>query len=228
MTKYVPKRVSIGGSRGPSGSSKVQVHPDGKRVRILMTEKDKNGNEQENEYRLLMADQDKEIRPMIQNGTWFVSLDGNAKKIYGIRPLRGVFKVKCDKFAAEKDKEPAPKVNNTWEIPFSEFTVLLEIVEGAEKGMIIPMKLRYWFEETIEDNKSVVAYEFHPKSRYMPILTDFCDAFGVWEYGPMPYSDNILPFMEKRVKRANKIVQITVKNGWVDSILGAEDMPDTE
>jgi len=228
MVKYTPKRVNVGGSRGASGISKVQLHPDGKRLRILMTEKDKNGNEQENEYRLFMADQDKNIRPMIQNGLWFVSLDGSAKKIYGIRPVRGVFKVKCSKFASEKDKEPTPKVNNTWEVPFSEFTALLEIVDGNEKGMIVPMKLRYWFEEVIEDGKSVVAYEFHPKSRYMPILADFCDAFGVWDFGAMPYSDNILPIMEKRIKRANKTVQIAMKNGWVDSILGTDDTPDTE
>jgi hypothetical protein len=86
--------------------------------------------------------------------------------------------------------------------------------------------LRYHFSEATEDEKSVVAYS-HPKSKYTPMLIEFCDVTGVWERGVMPYKDNVLPLIEKRVMHEDKEFQFLMKGGWVDSFIPI-DSPESE
>jgi hypothetical protein len=62
----------------------------------------------------------------------------------------------------------------------------------------------------------------------MNLLMDFCDQFGYWDYGPPQYSDNILPGMEKRMLKAGKVVKVLIKDGWIDSIIEADSVPDVE
>jgi hypothetical protein len=49
----------------------------------------------------------------------------------------------------------------------------------------------------------------------------------------MPYKDNILPLIEKRVLHANKEFQFVMKNGWCDGFIPldqptSEILPDDE
>jgi hypothetical protein len=207
---YQPKRKTVSGSYGPSGAAKVMIHPSGTKVKVAL--KDKQGVV--SEYIL-----DRENCPKnLSNGIWFVSLTLDKSKMMNLRPWNGIFKVITQKFAASKDKPPTPKEDDKYGLWF--FTVILEVVEGNEKGMEIPLRLNYWFTSMDEDGKVAVGYEYHPKSKYMPMLIDYCDLSGVWEKGPMPYKDNVLPMMEKRILAAAKTFQVSIKEGYVQSILG--------
>lgn len=218
MTKYIPRKIAVTGERGPSGIADVVVKPNKAKVTF------------EDGESYVVDTTDLKTPPIA--GKWFVSLDGNKKKLYNIHPIKGIFKVKLVKFIAAKDAEPAPKLDNRYpDNPYMKFTVLLGIVDGKEKGMEVTLTLRYWFVEDVVEGKSVVGLEFHTHpnaQRNMNLLVDFCDAFGYWDYGPPAYSDNILPGMEKRMLKAGKIVKVLIKDGWIDSILSDEDTPDTE
>ena len=219
MAKYEPRMIAVTSAQGPRGIADVLVKPGQAKVTFL---------EDGESYVVSTAD----LKTPPIGGRWFVSLDGNKKKLFNIHPVKGIFNMRLVKFIASKDAEPAPKLDNRYpDNPTLKFTVLLGIVDGKEKGMEVTMSLRYWFREDIVDGKSLVGYEFHTHvnaQRNMNLLIDFCDAFGYLDYGPIPYSDNLLPGMEKRMLKAAKIIKIKLNDGWVDTILGGDETPDVE
>jgi hypothetical protein len=165
-------------------------------------------------------------------GKWYVTLDGDNKKVFGYRPVNGLFVGKVNKFVARNDEVPTPQTHIGKDWSYQYFTVLLEITKGDNEGLVVPCMLRYHFSEAQEDEKSVVAYS-HPKSKYTPMLMEFCECAGVWNKGIMPYKDNILPLIEKRVMHEAKQFQFVLKAGWVDSFIPldtpiTEELPDDE
>jgi hypothetical protein len=211
---YQPQRKMVSSSYGPSGKAMITIHPDGKRVRVQLKSDDGNVTEY-----AIKRDQCPEA---LMNGVFFVQLSEQKNKIMGVRPWDGVFAVHTDKFAAKEGQPPIPKHNEKFNYYY--FTVMLEITDGAEKGMQIPLTLRYWFDGADEmingSMKKALCLEFHPKSKYMPHLVDYLDVAGVWESGPMPYKDNVLPMLEKRALAAGKHFNVVMKAGYVQSILG--------
>ena len=202
---YKPKTLKSDYVRGPSGVAKIALSPDKKKAKVVFKEDDKT---------VIVSEFPKETKP----GNWFVSLDKDEKKIVGIRPSSGVFTATVQKFTAKEGEQPAPqtKIGPDWNYQF--FIVLLELVTPEVKGMIVPVMLRYHFGEAMEDEKSVVAFS-HPKSKYTPLLAEFCDVTGVWTRGAMAYKDNVLPMLEKRILREDKKFQVVMKNGYADSFL---------
>jgi hypothetical protein len=228
---YTPPKRTVAGNRGPQGVSTILLRPDKPNLaKIVMSHTDKDTKEvTKEEYIIKLSEQEEKMKPFIRAGNWYVNLNSEKNKVYGIRPLTGIFKMQFLKIAASEDKEPAPRTNTQYKDPFDEWTVILRILDGDEKGMEVPINLRYWFVEEVKDGKSIVGYEFHPKSPdHMPRLMSFCDYFGVWDYGEMKYSDNILPEIQKRCLTAKKSVKVMMKNGWVDSFIEPEMKPDTE
>lgn len=216
---YKPKTIQGQFARGNSGIATVKMSGDHKKVKVIF---DEDGKE------LITS----EFPEGLKAGKWYITLDGNNKKIFGYRPVNGVFVGKVNKFVARNDEPPTPQthIGKDWSYKF--FTILLEITKGENKGLLVPCMLRYHFAQAEEDGKEVVAYD-HPKSKYTPMLMEFCDCAGVWEKGIMPFKDNILPYMEKRVMHEAKEFQFVIKNGWVDSFIAidtpiTETMPDEE
>lgn len=204
---YKPKTLKSDFVRGASGVASVAFSPDGSKVKVTMKEDDKS-------YIVPMDDCPEEIR----KGTWFITMSSDEKKVLGIRPANGIFKAKVQKFVAQEGQDPAPrtKVGPDWSYDF--FLVLVELLDENVKGMTVPCMLRYHFGEADEDGKSVVAFT-HPKSKYTPLVIEFCEVTGVWARGAMPFKDNILPLMEKRIMRENRTFQVVLKGGYVDSFL---------
>lgn len=212
---YKPKTIKSDFVRGKSGVATVAFSPDNKKVKVTFKEDGKA-------FIVPMSDCPDEIR----KGTWFITMSSDEKKVLGIRPANGIFTAKVEKFIANEGEPPAPrtKVGQDWSYEF--FLVLIELISDNAKGMHLPVMLRYHFGEAEEDGNSVVAFS-HPKSKYTPILVEFCDVTGVWNRGPMKYGDNILPIMEKRILREDKKFQVVIKNGYADSFLEL-DNPDEE
>jgi hypothetical protein len=210
---YKPKVIQGQFARGDSGVATVKVAGDKSKVKLIF---DETGKE------LVCTEFPKDLRA----GKWYITLDSNNKKVFGFRPVNGLFVGKVQKFVARNDEVPTPQthIGKDWSYRF--FTILLEITRGENKGLVVPCMLRYHFAEAEEDGKSVVAYD-HPKSKYTPMLIEFMDCAGAWEKGIMPFKDNILPLIEKRVMHEDKEFQFVMKGGWVDSFIPL-DTPVTE
>lgn len=216
---YKPKVVQSGYKRGDSGIATVRVAGDKSKVKVTFDE----GNKE-----VICT----EFPEGLRAGKWYITLDGDNKKVFGYRPVNGLFVGKVNKFVARNDEVPTPQTHIGKDWSYQYFTVLLEITQGDNEGLFIPCMLRYHFSEAQEDEKSVVAYS-HIKSKYTPMLMEFCEVSGVWNKGMMPYKDNILPLIEKRVMHEGKQFQFVIKNGWVDSFIPidtpvTETMPDEE
>lgn len=210
---YKPKILQGNFKRGDSGVATVKINGDRTKVKVVFEETGKE---------IISNEFPKDLRP----GKWFITLDGDNKKVFAFRPVNGLFIGKVNKFVAREGETPAPQTHIGADWSYQYFTVLLEITKGENKGLSIPCMLRYHFAEAHEDEKSVVAFS-HPKSKYTPMLIEFCDVTGVWEKGVMPYKDNILPYIEKRVLHMGKEFQFVMKGGWVDSFIPI-DQPESE
>jgi hypothetical protein len=219
---YKPKVIQGQYTRGDSGIAEVLMNKEHTKVKA----KFENGKE------LVTDDFPKGLKP----GKWYLTLDSNNKKIFSYRPVNGLFVGKVQKFVARENEEPTPKTHIGQDWSYQYFTILLEITKGDNKGLVIPCMLRYHFGEAQDEvdgkTESVVAYS-HIKSKYTPMLIEFCDVSGVWEKGPMPYKDNILPMIEKRILHESKEFQFVMKAGWVDSFIPidqpmSEELPEEE
>jgi len=210
---YKPKVLQGNFKRGDSGIATVKINSDRTKIKVIFEENDKE---------IITSEFPKNIKP----GKWFVTLDGENKKIYAFRPVNGLFVGKVQKFVARDGDVPTPQTHIGQDWSYQYFTILLEITKGENKGLAIPCMLRYHFAEAQEDDKSVVAFS-HPKSKYTPMLIEFCECAGVWEKGVMTYKDNILPLIEKRVLHIAKEFQFVMKGGWVDSFIPL-DQPESE
>jgi len=210
---YRPKVLQGNFKRGESGIAYVKINAEKTKVKVTFEESGKE---------IVTSEFPKGAKP----GKWFVTLDGDNKKVYSIRPVNGLFIGKANKFVAREGEAPIPQTHVGADWSYQYFTVLLEITQGENKGIIVPCMLRYHFAEAQEDNKSVVAFS-HPKSKYTPMLIEFCDCAGVWDRGVMAYKDNVLPMIEKRVLNAAKEFQFVMKGGWVDSFIPL-DQPESE
>lgn len=216
---YKPKVLQGQFKRGDSGVATVKMNPEKTKVKVIFEDTDKE---------VITKDFPKGIRP----GKWFITLDSENKKIFNYRPVNGMFIGKVQKFVAREGETPTPQthIGKDWSYQF--FVVMIEITQGENKGILIPCMLRYHFAEAQEDEKSVVAFS-HPKSKYTPMLIEFCEVTGVWEKGVMPFKDNVLPYIEKRVLHMAKEFQFVMKAGWVDSFIPldqpvSETLPDED
>jgi len=153
----------------------------------------------------------------VKAGRWHLSLSADGTRLYGFTPINGAYKMRFKKMAAPDGQLPAPShVTYTWEgkeIEYDAFTIIMEIVEGKDIGLQVPMFLRYNFEET----DGVVAIS-HKKSKYTTQLLTVLDSTGVFEKGEMQYSENILPALEARMRDKNKLLMVIMKNGYPDSM----------
>jgi len=210
---HVKKTSAFG---GPSGVAKVLTKAGVNKVKVVLDDK---------EYFIT------DYPDYLTSGDWNIRLSENKDKVLSAYPANGMLKVKVSKFAAKDGEEPAPKTKVTDEYSYQYFVVILEVVSPTQyKGVEIPLMLRYHFDSFTETHggKEVEVVEItKPRSKYTPLLMDFCDASGVWEKGPMQYKANILPTLAKRIANAGKTFQVVLKDGWVTTVFASmEDETD--
>lgn len=169
----------------------------------------------------------------VRKGTWFVSLSGNGEKFYSFSPISGVEKNRFVKFAAAKDQLPAPKEysytgkdkasGKEFTSKYMAFTAIHVVTEGKNAGIQFAIFLRYYFAEVDGE----VAID-HLKSPHTATLMRWLDATGAFDKGPMNYSENILPALEKRLLKANHELVAIFVDGNVDSITRAAPTEEPE
>ena len=162
--------------------------------------------------------------PYVQSGEFVVTLNSDRDKMLGMRPVEGIFPVRVKSYTAKENEPPKPRMSRG-EYPSEYFIVLLEITRGKEKGMVVPFSLKYNFILDRLDEKDVIGYSKSlAKSPPTAQLAEFLELTGTWEFGAIPYKDNILPILEKRQLRAKKEFNVLLKNGFVDSLFALQEL----
>ena len=225
---YEMKSKASSGSGGRRGLAKVTTSKDGTKVRVIF--KDDPGAPA---YIPI-----EDCPEYYKDGKWRVSLNADETIMYGLYPEKGTFEVKVKEFVSGEDGVPEPRYkyvsfvrdgkDNSYEYEY--FMVIAEILNNpASAGMEVPLMMRYNFDAMKEDGKEVACYS-KPRSKYTSDLVDFMDAVGVLEFGAIPYSDNILPEIQKRVAKNDRTFSITLKDGWLvnGSIMALESPDESE
>lgn len=151
------------------------------------------------------------------SGVFAITVSEDKSKLFRMYPHQGSFKCKFVGFVAQEGKDPEPRVKTGKFGTYQTAIASLKIIDGIYTGMIIPYILSF----NLEDMDGITAIKGGGKAAKK--FADFLDAIGCWEE-VIPFSENILPTIQKRALKANKTVLVMVKEGWVDSAV-REDAP---
>jgi len=228
IMSYKPKTISSGGS-ARWGLAKVAISKDKSKVQVLFKDDPQNPI-------ILFAE---DCPDNIKAGKWIVSLSEDETIMFSFKPEKGTFTVKVKEFVVRDSGIPEPRLKEVsfvrdgkkHEYSYEYFMVLLEILEPERyAGLEITAMMRYHFGvgEISAEGKDLVGYT-KPTSKYTSDLQDFLDATKAWELGPIEYSDNILPELQKRILHAANQFSVTLKDGWiVNGSIMSYDEPDQE
>ena len=210
------QRTQGGGDFGEWKPAKVQVN--GAKSKAKVTPKG------EDSFVIEMSDAPENM----PSGKWMLRINDD-NEVTDWRPLSGMYRGKTKGFVSKSDEEPAPQTKHVeytdkggkaHKYDYQYFMVLIEITEGEAKGAVLAHKLRYKFAEVKEEvggkERSAVGIIGHGK--YTEALEDYLSVSGGADK-PMPWSDNILPTLEKRILRADKEFAFVVKEGWINTFL---------
>lgn len=215
---YKPKRAESAFAPNPNGVATLHLLKDEK-VGVIFSEENKNDFAGK---RYKVGEWPDYMTPkLVTDGReYYVRLGNDGKTIFSISPQVGVFTGICQGFAAKADTAPAPKEKTGKYGAYLQFTALMEIVDGdpACLGMIVPYFLRYNFGED-EDGNVMYTHWDGDNAIHSPKLDEFLSITGAWADGPIQFTDNILPVLQKRILRQNMKFQFVMKNGWIDSLV---------
>lgn len=213
---------------GPSGAAKVALNGNKTKAKVTFNESGDN-------YIVSVKDCSDEVKGYIRSGEFIVKMSKDKDKLYSMSPVNGLFEGKVVKFSSKKDQPPSPmtktatnKDGQTYSYQF--FVVMIQIVSGDYTGMQIPLFLRYNFgeekQEVKGEVKNVTGYNKSlDKSKHTAFLDEFLTITGAWDFGPLPYSDNVLPKLEQRILRKDKVFNFLMKKGYVDNFYEKVDAP---
>ena len=201
--EWKPAKVQVNGAK-----TKAKITPKGEDSFVLPT-KDLNN---------------------IPSGTWMVQVTED-NEVNGWKPYSGMFRGKVSGFVSKEGEEPAPQSKHVEFVDdngkkhsydYLYWLALVEITEGEAEGCVMSAMVRYKFAEMLEEvdgkERRVVGIKGHGK--YTDFLEEFLEVTG-GATKPMPWSDNILPTLEKRILRADKEFSFVVKNGYINTLLNS-------
>jgi len=165
-------------------------------------------------------------------GEFQISFSPDKSAIVNFHPANGQFRVKVKNFPSPEGEDPKPKVYTGKFGDMIKFNSVLEIVSPLEVlGLTLPMQLFY--EKfvpifTEERGKKETGFSSAPgNSKHCDMLSDFCDATGLWEFGAIEWSENILPELESRILRLEREFNVVLNGGWVEHIYEIADYDDS-
>jgi len=224
---YQPRsRKNDGYKENPKGTARIKWKKN--KLYVWFEDTEENGEFADQKY--TVRSWPDHVDPEKLSGTWYVNLSGkDSEELFGISPLVGMYTGKVFRFISQEGQPPVPKQKkytyNGKEISYQYFTVLIEIIDGDRpeaKGMLIPHVLRYNFgpiEDKNDEEYEMTEYTFDgSKAVHTPKLREFLYLVGAWDKGPIKYTDNILPILQKRILKAGKTFKFIVKDGWIDNI----------
>lgn len=169
---------------------------------------------------------DMSVVGLVDDGKYRVSLSSDGSTLFGIVPANGTFVVRYDGMVAAKGELPTPKMitggprktkdgKKTWIAPdYLAFTVLLRIVSANCKRMTIPYQLNYSFEQYKDTDETSIPLGTKAFER----TATFLQLAGMdFNKDSIPFSENVLPYLDKLFSTRNTKFQVVVKNGYIDS-----------
>ena len=164
-----------------------------------------------------------------EQGSWvadvyYVTLKSANGGIIGIRPKDGVLMAKAVGVAHGENELPKPQVRpSDHGDPYATFNLLWEVVGGDWKGSRIPQFLHYRFLPA-EDGTARVRIGGQ-KDKRGPQLADILEAVLLpQDQTNIPFSDNILPELDIRIKNSNRLCNLVLKNGYIENVLETSEV----
>lgn len=146
-----------------------------------------------------------------------VSFEKGDKKVLFINPSSGELKVKFDRFQAPEDSAPTwQEKEGKGKRPYREANPFFMVSDGRWKGCVIRGRLFDNFGLWEEDGNTTVYGEGTGSQN----LRDFCDAVG-FDYSNTPYSENLLPEIQKVAKELGNEFTIVLNNGYISTYVPA-------
>lgn len=176
--------------------------------------------------------------PKLERGskdTFMVVLSADKTEVEKVGPSDGTFHAKVVEISRpEEGADPAPyqveKVVKTGDkagqkYSYMEFKLFFEIQRGRFKGVQIPCWLHYLWEQDPDDPeftrwKGDVS---NPNAKHLPRLVDVSEQVGAVD-SPIewPEDGNILPVYFDRILKADKMVMLVIKKGFIDTVSHSE------
>lgn len=201
--------------RGASGLARVTVSPDKIKVKF---------EDASSDYLILPEDAPEGIK----TGTFFVTLSSDESKIYSVRPPKGSYWAKFKNFSHKKDELPIyrevaadvkrKKTGETYPVPAHlEFTALFKVTKGDFSWMELPYFMWYAFKAYANSGETAISGRGSQK------VEEFLVACGFdFMKDSIPYSENVLPALEKLIVEKDQDVMITVNEyGYIDTLFAA-------
>jgi hypothetical protein len=212
MCAYKPKKK---GGSGPQGRAKLTVNPNGTKMQVWF-HPELTEDFADKKYVIREWPEWVNSKTFNDVGEWMVRMNGEKTKIYSLYPFKAIgVKGKVQGLAAQKDKPPVPTKKTSQFGEYFQFTVLIDISEGPAKGATVPYTLRYNFGPDEDGNTAYT--HWGQNSVHSPRLDEFLTISGAWDLGPIEFSDNILPVLQKRMLKADKELVFQIKDGWIVS-----------
>ncbi len=162
------------------------------------------------------------------SGTYIVTLNKSADKIIGLKPIKGSYLVKFNKFANRVGEVPqtriqkgGPRTNQKGQkyiLPDKlVFDALLSVVDhDLYENLNILLILPYGFEPEPGTPNTTISVS---GKRDLENIETFMRLAGYDFNKDMPYSPNVLPFLEEDLRRQGKVFMVTIgDNGFIDTM----------
>lgn len=163
----------------------------------------------------------------IAEGRYRVSIGSDGSKLFGIVPEKGTYIVRYNGMVAQEGSLPVPKLiearvckkkaGGTWTAPAKlVFTVLLRVLSVSHKRLTIPLPLDYSFEQYKDSNETLIPLG----SKSLEKTAKFVEMAGLdFTKDTIPWSENVLPFLDELFRDRNTKFQIVLEKGYVESII---------
>jgi hypothetical protein len=197
--------------KGAAGVANVIVDPAKELVRISFITGENSGES----FKLDLDN----VPEYARTGRFYVSLSGKNDSVFSYYPAVGTFVVKFKKWATRENTVATPQEKVGQYGPYSYMIALLQIFKGENKGMEIPLFLNYKFVNDGQDNVAIPTSE--KSGTAAERLLNFLDAVGILEE-VIPYSDNLLPALAKRILKKDRPFNVVMKEGRADYISSLE------
>lgn len=161
-----------------------------------------------------------------------VSFEKGDKKVLFINPVSGELRVKFTKFQAPEGSAPSWNEKEGTYVDkatgnkktYREANPFVEVIDGRWKGAQIRGRLFDNFGMAEEDGNTTIY--FGKKGTSSQNLMDFCDCVG-FEYWLTPYSENLLPEIQRVALENDNEFSIVLVNGYIANWVAGFNEEDT-
>lgn len=211
------------------GLATIQVGNEGKKARVVFVDS-------QDQYDFGMDALPRS--PKLERGskdTYMVVLSSDKTEVEKIGPADGSYHAKVVEISRpEEGADPAPylveKTVRTGDkagqkYSYMEFKLFFEVQRGRFKGVQIPCWLHYLWEQDPDDpeNTRWRGDPSNPNAKHLPRLVDVSEQVGAVS-SPIewPEDGNILPVYFDRILKADKMVILVIKKGYIDTVSHSE------